>query len=157
MDDMLKHWRQHKDTMISDLGDMMSATPRKINTCPMTGYQSVTVQGKRHYLHRLMYQLWYGEIPQGMVVIHNDGDKTNNRLQNLSLATHRTAVVKSFINGSKRNSSKKGTINTKLIRERLDSGVTDYAGIALEANCSYQYVWQISKGKRIAKENPIDG
>ena len=92
-----------------------------------------------------------------MVVIHNDGDKTNNRLQNLSLATHRTAVVKSFINGSKRNSSKKGTINTKLIRERLDSGVTDYAGIALEANCSYQYVWQISKGKRIAKENPIDG
>lgn len=152
--EIFKHWKQHKDTMLSDLGDFVSATPRKVRTCSVTGYQSVTIKGQRHYLHRLMWELFYGEIPEGCIVTHNDGDKTNNQLTNLSLTTQKGAVRKSINNGTAKPFSKKGTINTTLIRERLESGVTDYAGIALEANCSYQYVWLIAKGKRIAKENP---
>lgn len=153
--EIFKHWKQHKDTMLSDLGDFVSAVPRKISTCPNTGYQSVTIKGKRHYLHRLMWELFYGEIPQGTVVTHNDGDKTNNQLSNLSLTTQKGAVRKSINSGKSVPFSKKGTIDTNLIRERLEQGITDYASIALEANCSYQYVWLIAKGKRIAKENPI--
>lgn len=37
------------------------------------------------YLHREVYNDFYGEIPKGFVVHHKDGDKTNNHSSNLKL------------------------------------------------------------------------
>ena len=33
----------------------------------------------------LVWEAFYGEIPEGYIVTHIDGDKTNNRLDNLKL------------------------------------------------------------------------
>lgn len=41
----------------------------------------------RFLLHRLLYGLFVGPIPEGMTVDHADGDVLNNRLENLRLAT----------------------------------------------------------------------
>lgn len=38
-------------------------------------------------VHRLVYEAWVGEIPEGMTVDHIDGNKTNNHYTNLRLLT----------------------------------------------------------------------
>lgn len=55
------------------------------------GYPSVVLwtHGKpsTKYVHRLVATAFIGEIPQGMVVNHIDGDKTNNHVTNLEIIT----------------------------------------------------------------------
>lgn len=45
--------------------------------------------GKKHNLfgHRLAWYLYYGELPKNQID-HIDGDKTNNRIENLRDVTH---------------------------------------------------------------------
>ena len=44
---------------------------------------------KIHYIHRLVYEAFVGEIPENMTIDHIDGNPYNNRLDNLRLATIR--------------------------------------------------------------------
>jgi hypothetical protein len=53
------------------------------------GYRRVCVSGKYHYIHKIVYFLNFGEIPDGYVVDHIDRNKLNNNLDNLRLATKR--------------------------------------------------------------------
>ena len=39
------------------------------------------------YIHRLVWEAFNGEIPEGMQINHIDEDKSNNRLDNLELCT----------------------------------------------------------------------
>jgi hypothetical protein len=44
---------------------------------------------KKHlYLHRFVYELAYGSIPEGLQIDHIDGNRTNNFLSNLRLVSH---------------------------------------------------------------------
>lgn len=53
------------------------------------GYVRVYVApGKRTLEHRAVWETAYGPIPKGLHVHHIDGDKTNNRLDNLALAAN---------------------------------------------------------------------
>lgn len=47
------------------------------------------VDNKTHnaFIHRLVYQVWVGEIPAGISVDHIDNDKLNNHFSNLQLLT----------------------------------------------------------------------
>lgn len=57
------------------------------------GYEIVGLrkEGKREwfYVHRLVYEIFCGEIPEGLVIDHVDGDKNNNRLENLRVCTQK--------------------------------------------------------------------
>lgn len=48
---------------------------------------------KRLYLHRIIWMTFNGPIPDGLTVNHKDGDKANNRPQNLELASHQEQNV----------------------------------------------------------------
>ncbi len=47
------------------------------------GYMVHCIQGKMHYLHRLVASLFIGDPSDPMQVNHMDGDKTNNKVSNL--------------------------------------------------------------------------
>lgn len=44
-------------------------------------------KGKSFLVHRLTYETFCGPIPKGLTVDHINGDKTDNRLENLQLLT----------------------------------------------------------------------
>lgn len=51
------------------------------------GYRAVMLNGRKLYVHRIAWELIHGAIPEGMCIDHVDGDRSNNRLSNLRLAT----------------------------------------------------------------------
>ena len=57
------------------------------------GYRTVRLMNKdgvlkSFYLHRLIWQAFNGDIPEGLEVCHEDCNRDNNRLSNLRLLTH---------------------------------------------------------------------
>lgn len=52
-----------------------------------TSYIAVMIHGRKFYGHRIAWELVHGEIPEGMVIDHIDGDGTNNRIDNLRAVT----------------------------------------------------------------------
>lgn len=51
------------------------------------GYIRVNIQGKRYKAHRIIWEMFNGKIPESMVIDHIDGNKANNMIENLRLAT----------------------------------------------------------------------
>lgn len=65
------------------------------------GYKEVCLyfeaqKGKSMYVHRLVIESFLGEIPRGLQVNHIDGDKSNNRLDNLEIVTNRENSLHSY-------------------------------------------------------------
>lgn len=50
--------------------------------------QAVGVCGARVYVHRIIWEMHNGPIPDSLLIDHKDGDPWNNKLDNLRLATH---------------------------------------------------------------------
>ena len=51
-------------------------------------------QRKWYRIHRIVYQEFVGTIPQGLIVDHINGIKTDNRLENLQLLTKKDNSIK---------------------------------------------------------------
>lgn len=52
-------------------------------------------------IHRLVWETFNGEIPEGMVIDHIDGNRSNNALSNLRLVTQSENMNNAQINGHK--------------------------------------------------------
>ena len=53
------------------------------------GYCTVKFKGRVLKYHRLVWILEIGDIPEGLQLDHRNGNKIDNRLENLHLVTHR--------------------------------------------------------------------
>jgi hypothetical protein len=51
------------------------------------GYLTVAFQGKTQLMHRLVWVYFNGPIKDGMVIDHIDGNRANNRIENLRMVT----------------------------------------------------------------------
>lgn len=52
-----------------------------------TGYWQVCYNKKFYRVHRVIWEMHYGSLPQGVEVDHADNDTTNNNISNLRLAS----------------------------------------------------------------------
>ena len=53
------------------------------------GYKYVTKSGKLILVHRLIWEEQFGTIPEGIDIHHKDGNKQNNKIENLELLTRK--------------------------------------------------------------------
>lgn len=51
------------------------------------GYQVISVLRGKFFVHRVIYEIHHGEIDAGLYVDHIDGDVSNNKIENLRLAS----------------------------------------------------------------------
>ncbi|MEJ1932279.1 HNH endonuclease signature motif containing protein [Nostoc sp. NIES-2111] len=47
------------------------------------GHLNVSIHNRKHYVHRLVWELAKGPIPKDKIIDHINGDPTDNRLSNL--------------------------------------------------------------------------
>lgn len=74
-------------------------------------YKKISIGGKKIDEHRYVWITHRGEIPQGAIIHHINGDKRDNRIDNLELVESRSAHTKGhFPNGgpSRRTVSPEG-------------------------------------------------
>jgi hypothetical protein len=53
-----------------------------------SGYRQVQLQGKKYMVHRIIWELNNGAIPENMTIDHINQNKSDNRIENLRLASH---------------------------------------------------------------------
>ena len=67
-------------------GEFFSETKRlKKHIC--NGYEYVSFSGKAKLVHRVMWEIFKGKIPNGMEIDHIDCDRLNNAIDNLRVVT----------------------------------------------------------------------
>lgn len=92
---------------------------------------------RREYLHRIIYRTFVGPIPSNRSINHVDGDKGNNRLANLELATPRQQIDHARAHRLNRWRTKAGHSRPRLtlgdvreIRRAYAAGDTTYETLA---------------------------
>jgi hypothetical protein len=85
-------------------------------------YYRVQLNKKIYHVHRIIWEMFNGEIPEGMEIDHEDLNKVNNKIDNLRLVTKQINCR----NRSLRKDSTSG-INGVFRRERLLPSGTLYS------------------------------
>ena len=112
-------WKQFRDTEIyvSNLGRVKNTKTNKIvkGTTRTDGYHQTRLQvynnGKSILTHRLVWLVFVGEIEDGMVINHINGDKSDNRLKNLEKVSHQENMIKASTETNVWNFSRVGEFN----------------------------------------------
>ena len=94
----------------------------------------VELMGRNIFVHRIIWEMHNGEIPDGLVIDHIDGDCLNNKISNLRLVTQ--ALNSRNQRKPKNNSS--GTVGVSFLSPR-------------GSNSYWKAYWRDSTGKLQAK------
>lgn len=68
---------------VSESGEVYNNITNKIIGFTTTGYRRINMFGITYPIHRLVYLIYVGIIPDGFVINHLDGNKLNNYYKNL--------------------------------------------------------------------------
>lgn len=111
---------------------------------PSYQYKTFSFNGEsRSYLHRVIWEAFYGPIPKGLVVDHIDGDRMNNSIDNLQLLTRAANSRKSMI-----ASWSKGSLSVaqKVICNETGKVYNHINDLAKELNMKSDYIYKHLRG-----------
>ena len=112
------------------------------------------INGKKFNLkiHRLVLEAYIGPCPKGMICCHNDGNNTNNNLNNLRWDTIKNNSIDIINHGNSQRGEK--SCHSKLKEEdiqeirKLKSSGLSYKKIGKIYNVDYSTIYKIIKNKR---------
>lgn len=96
-------WKDIPDTnyLASRYGEIKSKKRNKVlKPSLVSGYESVSVHGKRKFVHRLVLLAFSGFPETGFEACHKDGNRRNNRIENLRWDTHKNNLKDNRLNGT---------------------------------------------------------
>lgn len=112
---MIESWKvctAHPDYEISDRGRIRHGSKIMKMYVPANGYlaTSLPYKGKRRpfYIHQLVMSAFVGEPPSGIEIRHIDGNKLNNKLENLAYCTHTENMADKNIHGTHNKGERNG-------------------------------------------------
>lgn len=114
-------WKEHPtlEREISNYGRMkcLKKTGRGITvgTLNNNGYLMLRINGKGYLSSRLVAETFIGSIPDKFVVNHKDGNKTNNRADNLEICSFSDNVLHSYT----------ANLNRKRVGEEMFHKITE--------------------------------
>lgn len=99
------------------------------------GYMRLTIARRHTTVHRLVLQAFVGPCPDGLQCAHRDGDRKNNRLENLRWATPTSNNNDKLWHGTDQRGencyiAKLTEDNVRYIRRALDDGTETFRGLA---------------------------
>lgn len=97
---------------------------------PTSGYYQVRNGGKLSLVHRVIWELYNGKIPDGLFIDHLDGDKLNNKVSNLRLVSREGNAR----NTKMRKDNTSGTTGVKRDSSRNRNGSLSYRWTAFCGN-----------------------
>lgn len=86
---------------VSKEGIVLNSSGRILEGNERNGYLRVNLINGHRSIHRLVWETFKGEIPEGMVIDHIDGNRSNNSLSNLRLVTQSENMDNAQVNGHK--------------------------------------------------------
>lgn len=105
-------WKNFKNVGVGDVAGGLGNS----------GYYQVRKQGKLQLVHRIIWQMTYGEIEPGKFIDHIDGNRTNNKLNNLRLVSRSVNAR----NCTPRHDNTSGAVGVTLCVNTLRSGNKAY-------------------------------
>lgn len=104
------------------------------------GQYEVFFNGRLYQCHRIVYEITVGEIPEGILIDHIDGNRSNNLIDNLRLADY-------TLNARNRKKSSKNTTGITGVYPDISSKTKQLTG--------YCASWQEIDGRRSTKRFSI--
>lgn len=104
--DLINEWKvidqNYPQYRINKNGEIINLKTNKyILGSNRNGYLRFSIGEKRYSIHRLVWEIFKGEIPENMVIDHMDGNRSNNKLENLKLTTQSENMRNAQKNGHK--------------------------------------------------------
>lgn len=103
-------WRRvgnNKEIIIFSDGAVIG---RKVSTTN-SGYHTFGLDNKTAYVHRVVYEAFVGPIPKGYDINHENGIKTDNRVENLTAVSRSENQLHAYRNGLNKGISYPGNKN----------------------------------------------
>ena len=110
-------------------------------------YDSVNLKRKNYYHHRFIWEVFNGIIPKYMQVDHYYPLKSDNRIENLQLLTHKQ-------NNQKSNNKSVVSTNIKTGKEKIFNSIKEASE---ELNISSSNISKICKNKNKNSTSKKDG
>lgn len=106
---------------ISEEGEIISnyrGNPKVITPFVTEGYLRIELKyeagkAKKFLVHRLVYQAFVGELKEGLVIDHIDGNRSNNHHTNLRLCTQKENIQNALRHNFGNNNAKKIVVKDK--------------------------------------------
>jgi len=141
--------------------------PRRAEYNTTLGYLQIrnTIDGKRIYgcAHRLVWQYFFGDIPNGLTINHKNGVKGDNKPKNLEVATYSENRKHAFRiglinqNGEKNPNAKISDKDVQKMRRLYSTGKYKQIELAARFGICFQAVSEIVRGlKRKTQNGPTD-